>query len=104
LCADIHISPNGNHLYASNRGHDSIALFLIDKNSGKLTYRSHTSTDGKEPRNFAIDSSGSFLLVANQKTHNVVSYKIDPDTGQLFKTGYEVDVSLPVCVKFAYLS
>lgn len=103
LCADIHISPNGNHLYASNRGHDSIALFLIDENSGKLTYRNHTSTDGKEPRNFAIDPGGSYLLVANQKTHNIVTFRIDPDTGQLFKTGYEVVVSLPVCVKFAYL-
>jgi len=103
LCADIHISPNGRHLYASNRGHDSIALFLIDEGNGKLTHQNHTSTDGREPRNFAIDPSGAFLLAANQKTHNIITFKIDPDTGQLFKTGYELDVSLPVCVKFAYL-
>jgi 6-phosphogluconolactonase len=100
LCADIHISPNGKHLYASNRGHDSIVLFLMDENTGIMTYRNHTSTEGKEPRNFAIDPSGAFLLVANQKTHNVVSFKIDLETGQLFKTGYEVKVSMPVCVKF----
>ena len=83
LCADIHISPNGKHLYASNRGHDSIALFLIDENTGQLTYRSHTSTAGREPRNFAIDPSGAFLLVANQNTHNIVTFKIDPATGEL---------------------
>ena len=103
LCADLHISPNGKYLYASNRGHDSIVCFLIDENTGKLTYRNHTSTEGQEPRNFAVDPSGIFLLAANQKTNNIVTFKIDPASGQLSKTGHEVEVSMPVCVKFAYL-
>ncbi len=102
LCADIHISPNGKYLYASNRGHDSIAFFFIDENRGTLTCQSHTSTGGQEPRNFAIDPSGSFLLAANQKSDNIVTFKIDPDTGQLSTTGHEVEISMPVCVKFAY--
>lgn len=100
LCADVHISPDGKYLYTSNRGHDSIACFLINENTGELTYRNHTSTGGREPRNFAIDPSGSFLLAANQKTHNIVTFKIDAATGQLLKTGHEVEVSMPVCVKF----
>jgi 6-phosphogluconolactonase len=102
LCADVHVSPDGKHLYASNRGHDSIALFLIDENNGKLTYQNHTSTEGGEPRNFAIDPSGAFLLAANQQTNNIVTFKIDSATGQLFYTGQEVEVSMPVCVKFSY--
>lgn len=103
LCADIHVSPNGKYLYASNRGHDSIVCFQIDQSSGGLSYINHTSTEGELPRNFAIDPSGTFLLVANQKTNNIVTFKIDPASGQLFKTGYQVEVSMPVCVKFAYL-
>lgn len=100
LAADIHISPSGRYLYASNRGHDSIACFLIDKNTGHLSYCEHTPTYGHDPRNFAIDPSGTFLLVANQKTNNIVTFKIDPTTGQLSRTGYEEEVSMPVCLKF----
>lgn len=100
LCADIHISPDGRHLYASNRGHDSLVCFAIDQNSGQLTYRGHTSTGGKEPRNFAIDPTGTFLLAANQKSHSIVTFKIDAESGELSRTGYEANVSMPVCVKF----
>jgi len=103
LCADIHISPNGKYLYASNRGHDSIVCFFIDQNTGKLTYRNHTLTEGREPRNFAIDPSGTFLLVANQKTNNIIIFKIDPESGGLSRTEHEVKVSMPVCLKFASL-
>ena len=103
LAADIHISPTGKYLYASNRGHDSIAHFHIDKNTGHLSYCEHTPTHGHEPRNFAIDPSGTFLLVANQKTNNIVTFKIDPTTGQLSMTGYEEEVSMPVCLKFVNL-
>jgi len=103
LCADIHISPNGKYLYASNRGHDSIACFFINENTGRLTYQNHTSTEGREPRNFAIDPNDAFLRTANQKTHNIVTLKIDSISGELFKTGHEVGVSMPVCLKFTYL-
>lgn len=103
LCADIHISPNGKYLYASNRGHDSIACYSVTPDTGELTYRSHTSSGGREPRNFAIDPSGNFLLVANQKTNNIVVFRADPENGGLIKTEFEVEVPLPVCLKFAYL-
>lgn len=101
LCADIHVSPNGKYLYASNRGHDSIALFLIDENNGTLTYQGHASTGGKEPRNFAIDPSGTYLLAANQKSDTIVTFNIDPHTGKLSTTGHVTNVSMPVCLKFA---
>jgi len=103
LCADVHISPDGKYLYASNRGHDSLVCFGIDEKTGWLTYRNHTSAGGRVPRNFAISPDGTLLLVANQQTNNIVTFKIDPGTGQLHKTGYEVEVPMPVCLKFAWI-
>ncbi|HUE99933.1 MAG TPA: lactonase family protein [Anaerolineales bacterium] len=103
LCADVHISPDGKHLYASNRGHDSIVCFFIDQIDGQLTYRNHTPSGGKEPRNFAIDPTGTFLLAANQKSPNIVTFKIDAESGELSRIGHEVEVSMPVCVQFARL-
>ncbi len=102
LCADIHVSPNGKYLYGSNRGHDSIVCFRIDENTGRLTYQHHTLTGGREPRNFAIDPTGTFVLVANQKTNNIVSFKIDAESGELSRTIHEMEISMPVCLKFAY--
>jgi 6-phosphogluconolactonase len=104
LCAAIKVSPDGNFLYASNRGHDSIVCFHIDETTGMLTYVSHTSTGGKEPRDFAIDPGGNFLLVANQKSHRILTFRIDGESGVLTRTGHEVEVSMPVCLKFASLS
>jgi 6-phosphogluconolactonase len=101
LCADIHVSPDGRHLYASNRGHDSIVCYSIDPATGQLSYRSHTATGGREPRNFAIDPTGTFLLAANQKSNNIVTFKIDRESGGLSRTGHEVQVSMPVCLEFA---
>lgn len=101
LCADVHVSPNGNYLYASNRGHDSIACFFIDQTTGELIYLRHTDCGGREPRNFAIDPSGTFLLAANQNSHTIVTFRIDSESGELSKTEPEAPVSMPVCVKFA---
>ncbi|MBN1937534.1 MAG: lactonase family protein [Anaerolineae bacterium] len=102
-CADVHVSPCGRFLYGSNRGHDSIAIFSIDQSSGALTAIGHASTGGKTPRNFAIDPTGAFLLAANQDSDNVVVLCIDGETGQLAPTGYEIAVSMPVCVKMIAL-
>ena len=103
LCADIHITPDGRHLYASNRGHDSIVCYAVDQNTGQLTYRNHTATGGREPRNFAIDPTGRFLLAANQNSHNIVAFKIDTESGDLSRMEHEVEISMPVCLKFSYL-
>ena len=100
LCADLHIW--GTYLYASNRKHDTIAWYLIDESTGRLTYQDEIASGGKEPRGFGIDSTGSFLLAAHEKSANVVVFQIDPSTGKPLKTGHEIEVSHPVCVKFAY--
>ena len=100
--ADIHISPSGKHVYGSNRGHDSIAVFGIDESSGMLERVQVASTKGGTPRNFAIDPSGAFLLAANQETDSIVCLRRDDDTGMLSETGHAVEVSMPVCLKMAY--
>ena len=101
LPADIHITPNGQFLYASNRGHDSLACYEVSAESGELTLKHHTSSGGMEPRGFAITSDGKFLIAANQNSNNLVPFLIDPGMGQLSRFGDETQVSMPVCVKFA---
>jgi 6-phosphogluconolactonase len=100
-CADIHVAPGGRFVYASNRGHDSIATFAIDPSYGLLTPRGHTPTQGRTPRSFGIDASGSFLLAANQDSDTVVLFRVDAEDGSLRPTATRLDVPTPVCITFA---
>ena len=100
-CADIHVHPSGKFVYGSNRGHNSIAVFQVDQQSGQLTAAGHTATQGRTPRNFALDPSGKFLLAANQDTDTIASYHIDQETGALTPTGQLVAAPTPVCIQFA---
>ena len=98
--ADIHISPNGRFLYASNRGDaNSLAIYTIDPATGQLTLKGFQSTLGKTPRNFMIDPTGHWLLAANQNGKNVVVFKIDQKTGLLSDTGKKIELPAPVCLK-----
>ncbi|GIM30226.1 hypothetical protein CPJCM30710_28920 [Clostridium polyendosporum] len=99
----IHISPDGRYLYASNRGHDSIAVFSIDNLSGKLKLISHNSTEGLYPRDFSIDPTGKFLVVVNQNSNNIVPFLIDRTTGKLTQINSSVFIPNPVCVKFFHI-
>lgn len=99
-CASIQLSPDGKFLYASNRGHDSIAVFNIDNNSGKLELVEITSTAGKNPRDFAIDPTGHYLYAANQDSDNLTAFIIDNETGKISPTGEFIEISKPVCIKF----
>lgn len=96
-CAAIKVAPSGKFVYGSNRGHDSIAIF--EYNGGTLIPRGHASTEGKTPRDFAIDPTGSYLLAANQDSNTIVTFRIDSQTGQLRPNGAITSVSTPVCVK-----
>jgi len=95
--ADIHIAPSGDFLYASNRGHDSLAIFAVGED-GTLTAAGHVSTQGHTPRNFGLSPDGNWLLAANQDSHTVVVFRVDQATGQLAPTGRVLAVPLPVCV------
>ncbi|KAB1158216.1 lactonase family protein [Flavobacterium luteum] len=98
--ADIHVSPNGKFLYATNRGSaNTISCFKIQKN-GQLKLAETIPTEGIGPRNFVIDPTGKFLLVANQYSNNVVIFSINATTGKLFNTGKKIDLCAPVCLVF----
>src|SRR3984957_3560055 len=98
--AEIVVHPSGKFLYASNRGHDSIVEFAIDPVRGTLTLAGDFSTQGKEPRNFALDPTGKFLLAANQESNNIVVFRIDQSTGALTATGQIAQVPAPVDIVF----
>ncbi|MUP42889.1 lactonase family protein [Christiangramia aestuarii] len=98
--ADIHIHPGGNFLYASNRGHNSIAAFKIDAETGKLSTIDHFPIAGETPRNFAISPFGRYLYAASQDTGNITTYKIDPNTGKLKVQPRVFEIKTPVCLEF----
>ena len=99
--ADIHLSPNGQYLYASNRGDaDEIVQYIVNPVTGMLTFLERTRTMGKSPRNFVIDPTGKFLVVANQNTNSINVLSIDQKTGRLYPTRNNIkDISMPVCLK-----
>ena len=98
--AEVQVHPSGKFLYGSNRGHDSIVVFKIDEQTGKLSHVENQSTRGKTPRNFGIDPTGRYLLAANQGSDSVVVFRIDARTGRLTPAGDAVEVGAPVCVQF----
>lgn len=96
-CADIHVAPSGKFLYASNRGHDSIAIFALDA-AGNMTPIGHESTQGKTPRNFGLSPDGSLLLAGNQNSGTIVTFAVDKKTGKLSAIA-QAKVPAPVCIK-----
>jgi 6-phosphogluconolactonase len=96
----IHISKDGKYLYSANRGHDSIAVFSIEGSSGRLQRIQYIPTEGSFPRDFEIDPTGSFILASNQDSNNILTFAIDRTSGKLLRTGNEVSVPNPVCIKF----
>jgi 6-phosphogluconolactonase len=98
-CADVHVHPSGKFVYGSNRGHDSIAIFAVEENTGKLTSIGHESTRGKTPRNFAIDPTSQYLLAANQDSGDIVTFRIDSQSGKLAYLA-TTQSPTPVCLKF----
>lgn len=98
--AEIIMHPSGKWVYGSNRGHDSIAAFAIDQNTGMLTSAGWTPTQGNIPRGFNIDPSGSILLAGNQNSDSIVPFRIDPGTGALTPTGAVTHTPVPVSIQF----
>jgi 6-phosphogluconolactonase len=98
--AEIMLAKNGKTLYASNRGHDSIAVFSVEGKTGTLKLTANVPTGGRTPRYFTLDPSGHFLLAANQDSNNITVLKVDPDNGALTLTGEEVNTGAPVDIVF----
>jgi 6-phosphogluconolactonase len=99
-CADLHYSTDGKTLYASNRGHNSIAVFSVDQNTMEPTLVQWMEEALQWPRNFVLSPNGKYLLAANQEAHNISIYGIDQQNGKLTFTGHTTTLSKPVCLTF----
>lgn len=97
--SEVAVHTSGRFLYASNRGHDSIAVFAISRKDNRLRVVEHVRTTGRFPRGFRIDPTGGYLLVANQKTSNLVVFRIQPGSGRLQRTRHMLAVPSPACIQ-----
>lgn len=97
--AEVRVLSSGKFLYGSNRGHDSLAIYRIDPETGRLTFTAHLPTAGKWPRNFAPDPSERWMVVGNQDSHTVRIYRINGETGALDWTGQELSCPVPICFR-----
>lgn len=98
--AEIHLSPSGSFLYGSNRGHNSISVWSVDRATGRIAYVANTPTQGKTPRGFEIAPGGEYLIAGNQDSDSVVVFRIDKERGTLTSVGSPITVGAPVDVKF----
>ena len=98
--ADIHLNLSGDFLYGSNRGHNSIVIYSVDRVSGKITLVDHEPTRGKTPRNFAIAPTGRHLHVANQDSGNITTFSLNEKSGKLTFTGQDYQIGTPSCIEF----
>ena len=96
--AAIKFSPNHRFLYVSNRGVEGIAAFKVDKSTGLLTHSGHYSCAGSWPRDFSFSPDGQFVIVANQRSHNVVCMPVCMDTGAIGEPVSELKLHEPTCV------
>ena len=97
--AEILVDQEARFLYASNRGHDSIAVYEIDPMKGTLRVAQHVSTQGKHPRHFQLTPDGQYLLVANRDTNNVTIFHVNRSNGRLTYSGESVHIDRPVCIQ-----
>jgi 6-phosphogluconolactonase len=98
--ADVHVHPGGRWVIASNRGHDSLAVFAIDPADGRVSLAHLVPSGGKYPLNFSIDPSGRWLVTANQLSDNLSVFALDETTGQLTPAGEPLAMPAPSCVVF----
>jgi len=98
--AEVFVHPSGKFVYGSNRGANNIVIFALDQTTGALTTVGWEPSQGRTPRNFAIDPAGQYLVAANQDSASIVVFKIDQQTGKLSSTGQKAEVGSPVCITF----
>ncbi|HWA87886.1 MAG TPA: lactonase family protein [Opitutus sp.] len=99
--AAIRVHPNGRFVYGSNRGHDSLAAFAFDENSGALSLVEIVPCGGRGPRDFALSPDGRWLVTANQDSNSLTVFAVDPQTGRLTRAAGAAEIPAPVGVVFA---
>ena len=98
-CADLHFSKDGKFLYGSNRGENTIVSFKVNQKTGKLTLAGRESVQGDWPRNFVIDPTDNFLLVANERSNNITVFRRNKENGSL-EFLHKTELPSPVCLEF----
>jgi len=98
--AEIEVDRRGRFVYCSNRGHDSIAAFAIDASNGEVTPAGWTPSGGVRPRFFGLDPAGETLYACNERSHNIVGFRVDPATGALTRTAQVAETGSPVTIVF----
>jgi len=98
--SEIVVAASGRFVYASNRGHDSLAIFAVDDSSGTLSPVGWEPTQGKTPRFFAIEPSGSVLYAANMDSDTIVAFRVDAGSGKLTPTGQIIKTGSPSSIVF----
>jgi 6-phosphogluconolactonase len=96
--AEVAVSPDGRFVYGSNRGHDSLAVFRVDEETGRLAAAGHVPVGGTTPRHFAIDATGRFVLAGHQGSGGIAVLRLDSKTGMPGPAGSPVKVDRPVCL------
>jgi len=99
-CAEVQVHPSGRFVYASNRGHNSIAVFAIEPATGRVKLVEFQSTQGKTPRHFSLDPTAHWLLAENEDSDSVVVFAVDTQSGRLAAAGISQGVGSPVCAVF----
>ena len=99
-CAEVWVAASGRYVYGSNRGHDSIAIFAVDRKTGTLTAIGWQSTEGRTPRYFGLDPTGNYLYAANQDSDTIVVLRVNQQTGLLSPTKQVVKVKTPSTIAF----
>ncbi len=98
--SEVEVHPNGKFVYGSNRGHDSIAVYRRNPETGALTLLQHAPCGGKTPRHFKIDPTGGWLLCAHQDSNTISVLSLDPETGLLGEPANTVPCPKPICLLF----
>ena len=99
--SELRVHPNGRFVYAASRGHDSITVFAVEPDTGKLSFVEREAIRGSWPRNFNIDPSGKWLLAAGARSATISVFSIDQDTGGLIYSGHTVNCPSPICIEFS---
>ena len=99
--AQLEIDRSGHFIYASNRGHDSIAIFRIDAGTGMLTFIEARKTLGRTPRFVTSSPDGRFMYALNEESDSIVAFSIDHVSGRLNPTGFQIQSGSPVCMVFS---
>lgn len=101
-CSEIRVHPSGRFVYAANRGHDTVTVYTVDQNTGKLTFVEREHVRGATPRNFNVSPDGKWLLAAGQDSHTLASFAIDSQTGELTYNRSNVHAPSCICVLFGH--